>query len=289
MGLRHIKPGIAAARQAGTGIFHPTLRHPHTGMPLEAVGVVGDEILWPIMGGSPEDDIDPEADLDDGNDDGNDDGKDDDDDDADGDDDEELKDPKKAKAKITALTEEKDRHYKRRKKAETERDELRAELEKLKAAAGKKPKAKPAEKDDAGETDDTEDEEKAELRKQVEQMREEQKRLNVERAFESVTNNTKIDWVKPGQVMALFMADDDFELEFDDNGKIDRKSLTAELKRFAKANPHLVKPKEKQSDSNEGDTGNGKSGSPMNGQRKGSGKQAPTREQLAKKYPALGR
>lgn len=32
-------------------IKHPTLMHPRTGQPLEAVGVVAGKIVWPIMGG----------------------------------------------------------------------------------------------------------------------------------------------------------------------------------------------------------------------------------------------
>lgn len=34
---------------------HPTMRHPHTGFPLRAVGMVAGRPVWPIMGASPDD------------------------------------------------------------------------------------------------------------------------------------------------------------------------------------------------------------------------------------------
>jgi len=278
MGLRHIKPGLTAARKAGTGIFHPTLRHPLTGEPLEAVGVVGDEPLWPIVGGGEGDD-----DSGGGGDDDGDDGDDADGDDGDGDDDgDDDKDPK---AKIKALEEEKDRHYKRRKKAERELDALRAELDALKAKVKKGKKATEPEDDE-----DDDDEESPADRRRREEDEAEKRRLKIENAF--LRTNT-IDWVNPSHVMTLLLADDDYEVEFDDRGNIDRKSLVVELKRFAKANPHLVKPKPAKQGDADGDTSTGDnsggSASSMNGQRKGKGKTAqPTREQLAKRFPALG-
>lgn len=299
MGLGHIKPGITAAQAAGTGIFHPTMTHPKTGEPLEAVYVTKrGVVMWPVMGASPDDDSnDDGGDDDDGDDDKDDDDDDDSDDDNDGDD----TDGKKSKAKIKALEEEKDRHYKRRKKAETERDAEKARAEKAEAELaklkGKKPKAKPADDkkdDDADDDDDSELEaERAGRRRDNEQKDAEIRKGKIEVAF--LRANT-VDWHNASQVMALLMADDDYEVEFDDNGNVDRKSLSAELKRFAKANPHLVKPKAKQSDA-DGDKGEGgsggnsgnKSGSAMNGQRKGKKDQAPSREELAKKYPALRR
>lgn len=294
MGLGHIKPGLPAAQAAGTGIFHPTMTHPKTGEPLEAVYVTKrGVVMWPVMGASPDDDSNDDG----GDDDADDDSDDDDDDDSGDDNDGDDTDGKKAKAKIKALEEEKDRHYKRRKKAETERDALKAELEALKAKnGGKKTKPKADDKnDDADSDDDGDDEEKVTLRKNNEEQAAELRKAKIENAFLAVQSTNKIEWVNPGHVMTLLMADDDYEVEFTDNGNVDRKSLAAELKRFAKANQHLVKPKPKQSDGDgdkpgDGDdqnNGSNKSGSSMNGQRKGKGKQAPTREQLAKKYPAL--
>lgn len=40
---------------AVTSRAHPFLRHPHTGAPLQAVGLVGGKPVWPVMGGSPDD------------------------------------------------------------------------------------------------------------------------------------------------------------------------------------------------------------------------------------------
>lgn len=279
MGLRHIKPGLTAVRNAGTGIFHPTLG-------VEAVGVIDDEPIWPVAGGA-----DDDADGDGGEDDDEGEEGDEDDDSGDGDDDADG-----SKAKIAALTEEKDRHYKRRKKAEQERDALKAELDALKAKQGKKPakKATKAAADDADDADDEDDSdlaaERAARQRDKEAADAELRKAKIENAFLASREKAAIDWVNPGQVMTLLLADDDYEVEFDDRGNIDRKALVAELKRFAKANPHLVKPKAKTEDG-EGDAGtsgkSGTSGSSMNGQRKGKGQAPPTREQLAKKYPAL--
>jgi hypothetical protein len=38
-------------------LFHPTARHPHTGLPLQAVGVSRrtGRVWWPVMGGAPDD------------------------------------------------------------------------------------------------------------------------------------------------------------------------------------------------------------------------------------------
>lgn len=281
MDQRSIKPGLAAVQ--GTGIFHPTMTHPKTGLPLEALYVdKHGRVHWPILGASEDDDSNSDGD-DDGDSDDNDDN---DGDNSDDDDDDDDKDPKK---KIAALEEEKTRHYNRRKKAEKERDALKAELEELKAKAGKKAKKAKAE-DDSDDDDDDDEQETAAQRRQREEDETERRKLKIENAF--LRTNT-IEWHNPGQVMTLLLGDDDYEVEFDDRGNIDRKSLAAELKRFAKANPHLVKPKKKSSDDTDSDDkGNDSksSGSAMNGQRKGKGKDStPTRDALAKKYPALRR
>jgi hypothetical protein len=292
MGLRHIKPGLTAAQKAGTGIFHPILRHPLTGEPLEAVGVVDGMILWPIIGGGEDDDDESDED-------GGDDKEDDDNSDASDDTDDSGDDKKDPKARIKALEEEKDRHYRRRKKAEKERDELRAENERLKAEIAKAGK-KPAKKGKAEDTDDDDDDisselelERAARRADLEKAAAELRAAKIENAFLATQATLKIEWVNPNHVMTLLLADDDYEVEFDDHGNVNRKSLVAELKRFAKANPHLVKPKPAKQGDADGDTGTGDnsggSASSMNGQRKGKGKIAqPTREQLAKRFPALG-
>lgn len=290
MGLGHIKPGITAARAAGTGIFHPTLG-------VEAVGVIEGEPIWPVAGGAEDGDGDGDGDDDDTDGDGDDDG----DDDGDGDDD----DADGSKAKIAALTEEKDRHYKRRKKAEADRDAEKARADKAEAELaklrGKKPAKKAAPKKgadaDVDDDDDTDDSdlvaERAARARDKEVSDALLRKERIENAFLASRQTLKIEWVNPGQVMTLLLADDDYEVEFDENGIIDRKSLVAELKRFAKANPHLVKPKPKaEGEGGEGDAGSsgktgGTSGSSMNGRRKGKAAEPPSREQLAKKYPAL--
>src|SRR6478609_8573858 len=122
MSLRLVKPGLSAA----TGIFHPSLIHPRTGQPLEAVGVgKNGEPWWPVLGAAEDDDKDDDADKDDDKDEDDDDDSSDDADDAD-DDTDDGKKPKGLNARIKALEEEKERHYKKRKLAEKELEELRA-------------------------------------------------------------------------------------------------------------------------------------------------------------------
>ena len=55
-------------------------KHPLTGEPIEPVGVVGNKIVWPFMGGAPTDDEDDDDDQDDDGDSGADGKKADDDD-----------------------------------------------------------------------------------------------------------------------------------------------------------------------------------------------------------------
>ncbi|MGW4114816.1 hypothetical protein ACWEFJ_28410 [Actinosynnema sp. NPDC004786] len=44
---------------------HPTLLDPRTGEPLEAIGVINGRVIWPQMGGAPDDDEDQDDDQDD--------------------------------------------------------------------------------------------------------------------------------------------------------------------------------------------------------------------------------
>ncbi|MFC6090869.1 hypothetical protein [Saccharothrix lopnurensis] len=45
--------------------LHPTLLDPRTGEPLEAIGVINGRVIWPQMGGAPDDEDDPDDDEDD--------------------------------------------------------------------------------------------------------------------------------------------------------------------------------------------------------------------------------
>lgn len=265
MRLSLIKPGLSAA----TGIFHPSLVHPRTGAPLEAVGVGKDGTpWWPILGAA-EDDDDKEDD--DKEDDESEDDESDDDDDSEDDkaDDDKAKGKKGLNARIKALEDEKDRHYKARKKVETELEELRA-FKKAKDEEGMSEADKA--KKNAEEISAREAAQAAELGQ-----------LKRERAF-LVAND--ITWHDREDALKAIDWD---EVEVSSDGKVDTKSLKAELKRLAKAKPWLVKKSETEDDTDDSDDDKSKksSASSMNGKKKGT--KEPTREELAKRFPALNR
>lgn len=265
MSLRLIKPGLSAA----TGIFHPSLVHPRTGEPLEAVGVGKDgQPWWPVLGAADDDDDkDEDKEDDDKDEDESDDDESDDDDSADDD----AKDKKGGlKARIKALEEEKQRHYNGKKKAEKELEELRA-FKKAKDEEGMSDADKA--KKNAEELSAREQAQAAELGQ-----------LKRERAF-LVAND--ITWHDREDALKAIDWD---EVEVSDDGKVDTKSLKAELKRLAKAKPWLVKKSETSDDDDESDDDKKdkkSSASSMNGKKKGT--KEPTRDELAKRFPALNR
>lgn len=276
MDLRSIKPGLSA-------VSHPLFMiHPKTGEMLTPLGYSkSGRAIWPQMGGAPDDEDDKGGDDNDSEDDEDedeDDSSDDDDDSGDDDDDKDKKTKKKGgdkDAKIAALEEEKNRHFKKFKKEKERADQLEARLTAL-----EEKDLKPEEK-----TQREKDAQAAKDKAAADRVA----KLNLENAF---LRANEIDWVKPEQALAILLSDDDYEVEFDEDGKVDRKSLKAELKRLAKANPHLVK-KPAAKDEDDGDDTDGSAqratASKMNGTRKGKKPTAPTREELAKKFPALGR
>lgn len=282
MDLRSIKPGLAAVSHQ----YPLFMIHPRTGETIFPLGYTKNgKPMFPVMGGAPEEgegdkDDDKDSDEDESE---EDDGEDDDsEDDDDSDEDEDDKSKSKGKkgdkdAKIKALEEEKERHYKKAKKEKARADELEARLKAL-----EEKDLKPEEREQRAK------EEQAKRDKAAEAAT---SRLRLENAF---LRANEIDWVKPEQALTILLGDDDYEVEFDGDGNVDRKSLRAELKRLAKANPHLVKPKAapKDDDKDDADTDGSApraTASKMNGKRKGKGNTGPTREELAKKFPALGR
>lgn len=279
MDLRSIKPGMAAAP-----LF---LIDPRTGAMVVPMGYgKRGNPIFPVGGGAPEpedgdkgedDGDDDESDEDEDSDDNEDD--DSDEDESDDEDKEKNKGKKKkggAEAKIRALEEEKDRHFKKFKKEKAARMELEERLRALEEKDLKPEEKTQREKDEQARKDKASADRLA--------------KLNLENAF---LKANEIDWVKPEQALAILLSDpDEYDVEFDDDGKVDRKSLRAELKRLAKANPHLVKPKKTESKDDEDGSDAGSASrataSTMNGKRKGK-KDQPTREQLARKFPALNR
>lgn len=253
MSLRLVKPGLSA-------VTHPTLRDPQTGEALRALYVrPNGSVVWPVLGGSGEGEDDEDEEDDTSSEEGA----------EEGDDDDESDDPVSLKAKIKALTEEKERHYKRRKAAEAERDALRQNKQiKDEGAAASDDKS-------TGEVD------KATKAAAAAQAR--ARELQVENAF---LKANKIDWHDAQDALKHL---DMSEVDMDEDGNVDAKSLEAELRRLAKAKPYLVKSKAKTADG-EAEDGKGKekTSSKANRRRDEKGNTGKTREDLAKRFPALG-
>jgi hypothetical protein len=273
MDLRSTRPGLRAA--LGTGIFHPTKVHPHTGLPLEAVGVgKSGDIWWPIMGGAEDDDKGgDDDDADDDDDDDADDDADDDTDDTDDKDDDDKKKKKKADPakRIAALEEEKSRHYKHLVAERKRTADLEARLKAIEEK-GMKP-------------EEIEERRKADQSAKDEAAAEALKALRLENAFLAAND---ITWQNKEHALKLLDMD---EVEFAADGTVDRKSLRAALRRLAKANPHLVKPVSKAGDDDADGQDDGSSkqtASTMNGKRRGT-KSTPSRADLAKRFPVLNR
>ena len=166
-------------------------------------------------------------------------------------------------AKIAALEEEKDRHFRLRQEAESELDELRKwkqekESEGQSEVEKRDTRIKQLESDNATQA--------ATLRS-----------LAIENAFLSVND---VEWHNPGRALSLA---DLSEVEVDKNGKADAKAVKAAIDKLAKAEPYLVKPKSGD------DTDDDKVTKPTTGVppvRRG-GKANTDREALDRKYPAL--
>lgn len=273
MDLRSIKPGLAA-------VSHPLFSiHPKTGEMVTPLGYGKDgNPWWPVMGGAPDDDDDSgESDDEDSEDDDSEEDEPNEEEDSDDSDDDAPKKKGDKDAKIKALEEEKQRHYNKAKKEKDRADKLEAELKAL--------------RDKSLKPEEREERDKIEQSKKEKEAADRVAKLNLENAF---LRANEIEWVKPEQALAILLADDDYEVEFDDDGKVDRKSLRAELKRLAKANPHLVKPKagpkdEGDDDADEDGSAPRATASKMNGTRKGKRSTGKSREELAKKFPALNR
>lgn len=270
MSPRLIQPGASAV-----------LRHPKTGELLSPLYVRKDgSAVWPVLGASSDDPNDPaftgggEDDSDDDSDD--EDGDESDDDDSDDDDKDDDKDKKKSKSK---KDEDDDEPSRPERQAARYRTQLRAEQKRnaemasrLKALEDKDKKPDEIAAREAQEAADKAS--KAEARN---------RQLTLENAF--FRANT-VDWVDPADALKLV---DLSEIDVDDDGIVDAKDLRAALKDLARRKPHLVKkPKAASTDDDEDDKGQGP-GRRMNGKRRGSGKDEPTREELAKKFPVLGR
>lgn len=245
--------------------------HPRRGEPIVPIGRRADgRPIFPIMGGSGEED--------DANDDDNSGGDDDDDDDVDDEDDPEGsdksgkvskkdsddnddRDPQK---KIAALEDEKNRHLRRRREAERERDDFRARLEAL-------------ENKDKPETDLLKKENET-LKSTNESLSEDLRSARLQIAF--LQDNT-YEWHSPGRALKLA---DLTDVEIDDDGTVN--GLKAALDALAKSDPYLVKAKDEKSKDEDKDQPKKTGDKPKSKQKKDD---PSDRKTLATKYPGLRR
>lgn len=184
--------------------------------------------------------------------------------------------------KITALTEEKDRHYAKRKDAEQKAADLQRERDDLLKWKEEQENAK---KSDLEKLQGNVDK----LTKANETLQDTVNRLAVENAFH--TANT-VQWHNPKRALAsLDLSDVKVE-----NGKVDVNAIKAKIEQLAKDEPYLVKNGEGEGGNSNSGSGSdsskdkgkkvSKTGTPPGGNDNDAGK-GNDLESLAKKYPAL--
>ncbi len=281
MSLGLIKPGMAA------------LYHPKTGQAIEPIGFLKNgTAVWPILGASSDDVDDPAFTGEDDDTDEDDDEEDEDpkgrgkrpakkpksksDDEDDDDSDDEDEDPKPTRPERQAA------RYRVRAKEALERAE-KAEA-RLKALEDKE---KP--------TDEVVSRDLTEARTQVENLTEVNLVMSAQLAF---FKSNKVEWIDASDAFALAEREGLFDDLIDEDGTVDARELQRGLRDLAKRKPHLVKTKPVTKTSGPADDDNEdeddeeprsrRSAPGMNGRRKGKG-QVPSRDDLAKKFPVLGR
>jgi hypothetical protein len=282
MSLRLIKPGMGSANL--TGKFHPK-----TGAAIEPLYVRDDgSVVWPGLGAASDDPDDPDFVGGGGGSGGDDDEDEDDEDDEDddkgkktkktkgkkSDDDEDDEDDDEEEEKTPSRPERQAARY-RVKLRESEKREAALEA-RLKAIEDKdKPK------------DEVAAREAAEAKTKADKAAQRAADLAIENAFLKVN---QIQWVDVEDVLTVAGKEGLFEDVVDEDGTVDAKALRVALRDLAKRKPHLVKPKAVSSgdDDNDEEPGSRRTGSTMNGRRRGKGS-TPSREELAKKFPVVGR
>lgn len=240
------------SEMAITGRFNPI-----TGEPFVPVGIspLG-RMIWPVLGGSgeedPEDEEDPKDEADDDDPEGSEKSK------------EESGKSGDAQAKIADLEEEKDRHYKWRKQAETERDELKKRLEAI-------------ENKDTPELDVLKKETESQ-KVEIDVLKDSLREARLENAF--FVDNT-YQWHNPSRALKLL---DMTGIDIDSDGKVS--GLKKALDDLAKSDPYLVKGKENDKKEPEG---KGKTGEQPQTKPKAQEAAAAQLKTLQDKYPGLRR
>lgn len=241
---------------------HPTLRHPHTGEPLQALGFYRGRPLWPMLGAAEDDGGDGSSDDGDA-------GAEDEDADDTGADEGKGKDKAPAGETVTLAKFRKlERHLsaadKRRTEAEKELQQLRDK---------DLPAVEKSERD------------RAEAVARAEKAESQYTDLARRHAFLLESQRQKIQWKNP--TAALKLADLD-ELEVGEKGTVD--GITEAIEALAKEHAYLVEvPKtEDEDDDKDSKASKPKSGSPVGGRQKQ--KTPPghkTDEELRNMFPAL--
>lgn len=235
-------------------------RHPLTGKPIEPVGVVGNKVIYPIMGGAPDGDDDGNNDDggqnggsgDDGSNDGGDSG---------GGGDSGVTDPKE----LQRLLEETERR-------------MKAADKRADAAEKKIKEQEDAKKDELTKATD----ELTEAQQKIEALAKENVTLKLQNAF--LTAN-KHSWHDPDTALAL--ADTGGYLEGvidEETGSVDKKVLGSALDRLAKDKAFLVKTKDKNDDNPDS-----ASGEPAGGRSNNSKDEKARKQQLKSRFSSLNR
>lgn len=275
MSLRLIKPGLPAV-----GLIHPK-----TGKAIVPLGVLpSGKVVWPVLGASSDDPDDPDF-TGEGGSGGEDDDEEDDEDETEDDDKgksskgkgksskEDDEDDDEDEPKLTRPERQAARYRVKLRESEKRVQALEA---RLKAIEDKdKPK------------DEIAAREAAESKAKADAAAKRSTELAIENAF---LKANVIDWVDVDDVLYVAEREGLLDDVVDEDGTVDTKALRVALKDLAKRKPHLVKPKAAPRDGDDDDeeSGSRRSGSTMNGRRRGAGKTT-SREELAKKFPVLGR
>lgn len=283
MSPRLIQPGLPAALPV----------HPFTG--LRAIGILpSGKVVWPVKGGAPDPD-DPNDPTFTGEDD-------EDDDEEDEEDEEDPKGKKSSKSKKSEDDDEDDDDEgssaaKASRQAKRYRLALRAEQEKNRQMSDRLKALEDKDK----KPDEVASRDLTEARSTIEKLSAQNGQMAAQLAFFRV--NT-IEWADPTDAFALAEREGLFEDVVDEDGTVDARELRRGLRDLARRKPHLVKKVEddkkargrKSTDDDQDDEEEDdeeprsrRSGSTMNGSRRGKKGTAPSRAELAKKFPVLNR
>lgn len=235
-------------------------KHPLTGEPIEPVGVVGNKIVWPFMGGAPEEGEDEEEDEDDTGDSGTGKKKDTGDDDGDSGSDDDKGD-KVSRADLEAIE--------KRMKAADRRAEAAEKALKEKTDAEK------------GELQKAQDDLK-EVQTALEETQKVIMSLRLENAFLTANKHT---WHEPETALNLAQSAGYLDDIVDEDGKVDKPALSKALDRLAKDKQYLVKKDKKEKD----DEDKGPSGSPAGGRSDNAKDKDARKQALRGRFNSLNR